>query len=66
LAVAGFSRLAMLSVVDAVLWSGDDKRYVFPAALVLSAMVSWLLAEGMRLLFRALPGSRKPEFASAP
>jgi hypothetical protein len=53
LAVAGLSRVAMLSLVNISMYpvTGlDFERYLFPAAVTLTVMTAWLLAEGLRLL----------------
>jgi hypothetical protein len=56
-AVAGFSRLGLFALIDASAFPGDALRYLFPAALVLSALAAWLAAEGARLLRE---GQRRP------
>jgi hypothetical protein len=49
-AVAGFSRLALFTLIDASAFPGNGDNYLFPAALALTLMAVWLLAEGLRLL----------------
>jgi hypothetical protein len=49
-AVAGFSRLALFTLIDASSFPGREDAYIFPAALALTIMAVWLLAEGLRLL----------------
>jgi hypothetical protein len=50
LGFVGFSRLAMLTLVEASAFGGYDPRYLFPAVLVLTIMTVWLMVEGLRLL----------------
>jgi hypothetical protein len=49
-AVVGFSRLALFTMIDATGFTGRGDVYIFPAALALTIMAVWLLAEGLHLL----------------
>jgi hypothetical protein len=44
----------LLTLIDATSFPGRFWEYSFPAALVLTTMAVWLLAEGIRLLVGAL------------
>jgi hypothetical protein len=46
LGFAGFSRLALFTLVDASAFPGDALRYLFPAALLLAALATWLSIMG--------------------
>lgn len=50
LGLAGLSRLALFTVLGAGRYVGPSPYYLFPAALTLTLLAVWLLAEGLRLL----------------
>jgi hypothetical protein len=62
LALAGFSRLALFTLIDATSFPAYWVEYLFPATAVLTAMAVWCLAEGVRLLHQ---GGRNREFGSS-
>jgi hypothetical protein len=39
-----------LTVIDAFAFPGNELRYIFPAALLLTIAAVWLSVEGLRLL----------------
>jgi hypothetical protein len=51
LSVAGLSRLGLFALIDASAFPGDLVRYLFPAALSMALLATWLAAEGVRLLY---------------
>jgi hypothetical protein len=57
LAFVGFSRLGFLTLISASNNTPPEPRYLLPAALGLSIMAIWLLAEGSRLLGGAVLSS---------
>jgi hypothetical protein len=64
LGLAGFSRLGLFALIDASVCPADALRYLFPAALLLSALAVWLSGEGLRL-FRAPNPARGADCQSA-
>jgi hypothetical protein len=54
LAVVGFARLGLLSIVSASLFPNGPGEYLFPAALVLTALIVWCFAKGLGLFAEML------------
>jgi hypothetical protein len=48
--ITGFSRLGLFTLIDASAFPGDALRYLFPLALTLSVLATWLTAKGLLLL----------------
>jgi hypothetical protein len=53
-AIAGLSRLALFTLIDASSFPSRDPTYYFPASLAMTIMATWLLAEGLHLLYGAI------------
>jgi hypothetical protein len=47
--LAGFSRLGLFALIDASAFPGDALRYLFPAALMLAVLGTWLTANGLMI-----------------
>jgi hypothetical protein len=62
----GFSRLGFLTLVWASNFTAPEIRYMLPAALMLTIMSVWLLAEGTRLLASAVASSVSAAPGQAP
>jgi Dolichyl-phosphate-mannose-protein mannosyltransferase len=54
--LAGWSRFGLFALIDASAFPGDRIRYLFPAAVLLSALAVWLVGEGIRV-YRDIPAA---------
>jgi hypothetical protein len=50
LGLTGFSRLGLFTLIDASAFPGDALRYLFPLALTMAILATWLTAKGLLLL----------------